>query len=394
MERIINIDKKHALNGSFTVEMSLLMPMILFLVMGCVLACFYYHDKNIIAGAAYETAVVGSTKAREKDGIQEAELKALFQERVGKKCILFPGAVAVCSVSKEEIRVSAVAKRRKMSLAVESRAAVTEPERYIRDIRRIKKEMGNERMERKITIEEHVLYKEDYQMKMLKANSPEGFLKVAGRGMNGSSYYDYDVSGKISMQAMYTRAKLKAEDIRQFMYQFGNVLKETGKYLLDIHCILLEPEYIFYEEGQFFFCYYPPATQDLWEKFHVLTEYMVKVADYEEEECVRLAFLLHKGTMEENYSLEKLIAECGEREEKDMEKPVRKTMIDELLEEKRERTSYYDTEEHDWITEQEMGSSIMRETDNLWIPVKRFLTKHKKTKWGEWDGLHIEEEEL
>ena len=254
--------------------------------------------------------------------------------------------------------------------------------------------MGNERMERKITIEEYVLYKEDYQMKMLKANSPEGFLKVAGRGMNGSSYYDYDVSGKISMQAMYTRAKLKAEDIRQFMYQFGNVLKETGKYLLDIHCILLEPEYIFYEEGQFFFCYYPPATQDLWEKFHVLTEYMVKVADYEEEECVRLAFLLHKGTMEENYSLEKLIAECGEREEKDMEKPVRKTMIDELLEEKRERTSYYDTEEHDWITEQEMGSSIMRETDNLWIPVKRFLTKHKKTKWGEWDGLHIEEEEL
>ena len=199
-------------------------------------------------------------------------------------------------------------------------------------------------MERKITIEEHVLYKEDYQMKMLKANLPEGFLKVAGRGMNGSSYYDYDVSGKISMQAMYTRAKLKAEDIRQFMYQFGNVLKETGKYLLDIHCILLEPEYIFYEEGQFFFCYYPPATQDLWEK--------------------------------------------------DMEKPVRKTMIDELLEEKRERTSYYDTEEHDWITEQEMGSSIMRETDNLWIPVKRFLNKHKKTKWGEWDGLHIEEEEL
>ena len=43
------------------------------------------------------------------------------------------------SVSKEEIRVSAMAKRRKMSLAVESRAVVTEPERYIRDIRRIKK---------------------------------------------------------------------------------------------------------------------------------------------------------------------------------------------------------------------------------------------------------------
>lgn len=112
--------------------------------------------------------------------------------------------------------------------------------------------MGNERMERKITIEEHVLYKEDYQMKMLKANSPEGFLKVAGRGMNGSSYYDYDVSGKISMQAMYTRAKLKAEDIRQFMYQFGNVLKETGKYLLDIHCLHWNRNIYFMRKGNSF----------------------------------------------------------------------------------------------------------------------------------------------
>ena len=37
----------------------------------------------------------------------------------------------------------------------------------------------------------------------------------------------------------------------------------------------------------------------------------------------------------------------------------------------------YDTKEHDWITEQEMGSSIMKETENLWTPEKRFLNKHK-----------------
>ena len=173
-------------------------------------------------------------------------------------------------------------------------------------------------MERKITIEEHVLYKEDYQMKMLKANSPEGFLHVGGRGVNGSSYYDYDVSGKVSMQAMYARAKLKAEDIRHFMEQLGNVLKEAERYLLDIHCILMDPEYIFYEEGRYYFCYYPLAKQDIWEKFHILTEYMVKVADYQEEECVRLAFLLHKETMEDNYSLEKLIAACEEKKKEEI----------------------------------------------------------------------------
>lgn len=70
--------------GSMTVEMSFLMPMILFLIMGCILAVFYYHDKNILSGAAYETAVVGSTKAREKDGVEEGELEQLFRQRVGK----------------------------------------------------------------------------------------------------------------------------------------------------------------------------------------------------------------------------------------------------------------------------------------------------------------------
>ena len=40
------------------------------LVMSSIYAFFYYHDKNIIAGAAYETAVVGSNKAREKPGSQ------------------------------------------------------------------------------------------------------------------------------------------------------------------------------------------------------------------------------------------------------------------------------------------------------------------------------------
>ena len=387
--------KQRWLKGSFTVEMAFLMPMILFLIMGCIRISFYYHDKNVIAGAAYETAVTGSTKVREKDGISESELNALFKERVGRKCILFSRIRVQSSVGKDEIKVQAAARRKKMAISVESRAAVTEPEKYIRDIRRIKNEK-DQIMERKITIEEHVLYKEDYQMKMLKANSPEGFLHVGGRGVNGSSYYDYDVSGKVSMQAMYARAKLKAEDIRHFMEQLGNVLKEAERYLLDIHCILMDPEYIFYEEGRYYFCYYPLAKQDIWEKFHILTEYMVKVADYQEEECVRLAFLLHKETMEDNYSLEKLIAACEETKKGETKIPdIRKeTMIDELLEERREKTSYYDTREHDWISEQEMGSSIMRETDNLWMPVKRFLNKHKKSKWGDWDGLHIEEEEL
>lgn len=125
--------------GSFTVEMAFLMPMILFLILGCILAAFYYHDKNIISAAAYETAVVGSTKAREKEGVSEGTLNQLFEERVGRKCILFTNAKATCTVAEDRIEVTAFARKKRMSLSVKSEAAITKPEKYIRDIRRIKK---------------------------------------------------------------------------------------------------------------------------------------------------------------------------------------------------------------------------------------------------------------
>lgn len=217
-------------------------------------------------------------------------------------------------------------------------------------------------------------------MRMLKVNAPEGLLRVRGRGVNHHSCYDYDVSGKVSMKAMYERAKIRETDLRQFLTAFQTVLREARTYLLDIHRILLKPEYIFYEADRFYFCYYPPAGQDLWEEFHLLTEYFVRQADYQDKEALRVVFLLHKGTMEENYSMEKLMKECFQaetKEEKEEKKEVR-----------------YDAGERDWITEQEMGSSILRETDDMWEPVKNFLHRHKKKKWGDWDGLHIEEEDL
>ena len=63
-------------------------------------------------------------------------------------------------------------------------------------------------------------------------------------------------------------------------------------------------------------------------------------------------------------------------------------------EEEKEGSTYFDRTEHDWIASQEMGSTILRETENLWTPMKRFLHRRRKPKWGDWDGLYIEEEDL
>lgn len=125
------------LMGSFTVEMSVIVPLALFLILGCILVFFYYHDKNILAGAAYETAVVGSTKAREEEGVDPAELEELFQERIRGKCILFSGGKADVEITEEEITVRVSAGRTGMRISLVYKAAVTTPEEDIRNRKRL-----------------------------------------------------------------------------------------------------------------------------------------------------------------------------------------------------------------------------------------------------------------
>ena len=59
------------LKGSTVVEMAYLMPVVLLCWMAVIFALFYYHDKNIIGGAAYETAIVGSEEWRWKKEIED-----------------------------------------------------------------------------------------------------------------------------------------------------------------------------------------------------------------------------------------------------------------------------------------------------------------------------------
>lgn len=123
----------------FTIEMSFLAPLMLLLIMSSVLGMFYFHDKNILAGAAYEAVVVGAAKAREEKGIAAGELEEIFHERAGGKCILFAGARGSAFVSGEEAQVTGNAQRRGMAASFYKSMPITDPENKIRDMRRMKR---------------------------------------------------------------------------------------------------------------------------------------------------------------------------------------------------------------------------------------------------------------
>ena len=134
IKKIINIKAE----GSMTVEMTFLMPVILMIIMSSILATFYFHDKDIISGAAYEVCVIESNRLREKDHITGEEVQALFRERINNKCIFFSDVNAKASIGKEEVQMNVVAAKGKFKLSVEKKAAVTNPENHIRNVNRLK----------------------------------------------------------------------------------------------------------------------------------------------------------------------------------------------------------------------------------------------------------------
>lgn len=129
--------KVKRLNAVMTIEMAIIIPLVLFMVMGLILTIFYFHDKNILNGAASETAVVGSAKLRESEEFDEEEIENFCRERIQGKCIFLVSHRIDVSVSDTEVVVEVTAAKRDFSIFVIKKAVVTEPERKIRNMRRL-----------------------------------------------------------------------------------------------------------------------------------------------------------------------------------------------------------------------------------------------------------------
>lgn len=130
---------KQKYKGSFTIETALLMPIIALVFVLSVWGSFYYHDKNILSSCVYEIAVVGSTKVREKEAVTEEMLSKELAEQFRRKCVLFTEVNTSVQIEQDVVIVEAEAVQRKMQIAVKHMAVVTQPEAYIRKVRKLSK---------------------------------------------------------------------------------------------------------------------------------------------------------------------------------------------------------------------------------------------------------------
>lgn len=129
---------KTGCKASTIVEMAYLMPVVLLTWMLIIFALFYYHDKTILVGAAYESAVVGSEWYSSEDEVEEERINNYFQNRIRRKLLFFSSVPAEVKIEDEQIVIKAEARKRGMRVQAIQKAAILCPEKEVRKIRRIK----------------------------------------------------------------------------------------------------------------------------------------------------------------------------------------------------------------------------------------------------------------
>ena len=119
--------------GSFTIEASVIVPIILTVFSLIITMLFYYHDKNVASAILHETLVMGCSR----EEVTEEELEKYFKTRLGQKLLLFSSAKIEAMIEQEEITVTCTVKKKRMSFYIDMMMKKTDPENYIWNLQRI-----------------------------------------------------------------------------------------------------------------------------------------------------------------------------------------------------------------------------------------------------------------
>lgn len=247
-------------------------------------------------------------------------------------------------------------------------------------------------------------YEEDYQMPMLRRNQIAGILRIEGCEVEGKSRYTYEISGMVSLKSLHEKSAIKKQEILDVVSAILAVSSTLQQYMLNPDCLILKPEYIFYKNEQWFFCYLPGAGENIGEAFHELTEYFVKTLDYEDTEGIFLAYELHKATLQEHYDLEQIMKEYEAHEEernKAMEewndrRGKRENIENEsygniftLTEEEEE---YEAPKDHKTYEEYELSrkADIICEENGWKKSWRKAASRIRRKRWGNWNDLIME----
>ena len=125
-------NEKKELSGSVTVEMSFVLPMIIFIIFLLINTVFYYHDKAVLSGAVAETVEQGIEDIRE-DKNSSIDLESYLRARIGRKLVFLRPTGLSATKSEDKVKVRVEAEKGAFRTSVYLEGDVPYPEEKLRE---------------------------------------------------------------------------------------------------------------------------------------------------------------------------------------------------------------------------------------------------------------------
>ncbi|MGL5067551.1 MAG: DUF6382 domain-containing protein [Sarcina sp.] len=101
----------------------------------------------------------------------------------------------------------------------------------------------------------------DYQIGMINKNSNLKIIEIDKSVVNGKYLLNFDLKKKISLEKYFEQAKFKKEEVLEIFLEIARIITESGDYLLSKKNFLLDPKYIYYENGEIYLIYIPTSKE-------------------------------------------------------------------------------------------------------------------------------------
>ncbi len=149
---------------------------------------------------------------------------------------------------------------------------------------------------------------DSYIEKMLLHNQGEGRLEFSKQQKDGEEYYCYKITGKKSLNSVYSMMTIGERQIRGILQQLFTTLENGKEYLLVEEDFVLSPSYIFatFPQIEMELCYVPGYNIPLKEQLEGLFEYLLNRVDYDDKKAVELLYNCYMFCMKEQGGLKEI----------------------------------------------------------------------------------------
>jgi hypothetical protein len=150
--------------------------------------------------------------------------------------------------------------------------------------------------------------KEPYCIRMLENQALDGVLPLQQHFMDNKTLYYYDITGKQSMQNLFTKISLSYDQLGQLISVLIRTMELAYEHLLPEDDFIINPEHIYIDvvTNSPSLCFLSGYGQESRGQMSGLLEYLMNKVDYNDKEAVLLVYRLYAVSKEEGYTFSHL----------------------------------------------------------------------------------------